>query len=93
MIVEDERDMAELVAMQLQREGYETELAHDGREGLDRIKRGTGLGLAIVKCAAERLGASIDLESRVGAGTTFTVTIPIAEGERRPGASQEPTDV
>jgi two-component system phosphate regulon response regulator PhoB len=38
IIVEDERDMAELVAMRLKREHYEVEVAYDGREGLDRIR-------------------------------------------------------
>jgi two-component system phosphate regulon response regulator PhoB len=39
ILIEDERDMAELVAMRLKREHYEVETAHDGREGLDRIRR------------------------------------------------------
>ena len=38
MIVEDERDMADLVAMRLKREFYEVEVVHDGREALDRIR-------------------------------------------------------
>ncbi len=38
LIVEDERDMAELIAMRLRREHYEVELAHDGREGLERVR-------------------------------------------------------
>ena len=38
IIVEDERDMAELVAMRLRREHYEVEVAYDGREGLDRLR-------------------------------------------------------
>ncbi len=38
MIIEDERDMAELVAMRLTREHYEAAVAYDGREGLDRIR-------------------------------------------------------
>jgi PAS domain S-box-containing protein len=38
---------------------------------------GTGLGLAIVKNAVERHGGTIAVESRVGAGTTFTVRIPV----------------
>jgi DNA-binding response OmpR family regulator len=37
-IVEDERDMAELVAMRLKREHYDVDVAHDGKEGLDRIR-------------------------------------------------------
>jgi DNA-binding response OmpR family regulator len=38
IIVEDERDMADLVATRLKREHYEVEVAYDGREGLDRIR-------------------------------------------------------
>ena len=38
ILVEDERDMAELVALRLKREGYLVELAHDGLEGLKQIK-------------------------------------------------------
>lgn len=38
ILVEDERDMAELVAERLKREGYQVEVAHDGEEGLERIR-------------------------------------------------------
>jgi PAS domain S-box-containing protein len=37
---------------------------------------GTGLGLAIVKKAADLHNAEITVDSQVGVGTTFTVTIP-----------------
>lgn len=37
---------------------------------------GTGLGLSIVKHAAETLGASVHLESKLGIGTTVTVSFP-----------------
>ena len=37
---------------------------------------GTGLGLSIVKHSAETLGATVQLQSRLGIGTTVTVSFP-----------------
>lgn len=39
---------------------------------------GRGLGLAIVREKVERLGGAIALESRVDAGTTFRIVLPLA---------------
>jgi signal transduction histidine kinase len=50
--------------------------ADPARDGGDRM-RGTGLGLAIVRHAAERLDAAVSLKSRVGKGTTVTLTLPM----------------
>ncbi|HSI53217.1 MAG: 7TM diverse intracellular signaling domain-containing protein [Ramlibacter sp.] len=38
--------------------------------------QGTGLGLAIVKNAVEMHGGAIEVDSRLGEGTTFTVRLP-----------------
>jgi signal transduction histidine kinase len=40
---------------------------------------GTGLGLSIVRDLVERYGGKIEVESAEGQGTTFRVTMPLAE--------------
>jgi signal transduction histidine kinase len=49
-------------------------------------KRGVGLGLAIVKQIIELHGGAIEVESRVGAGSTFRFEIPVGLGEPEPHA-------
>jgi NtrC-family two-component system sensor histidine kinase KinB len=39
---------------------------------------GTGLGLALVRRLVESLGGQVAVESRLGAGTTFSFTVPMA---------------
>jgi signal transduction histidine kinase len=47
------------------------------------VGEGTGLGLSIVHGIVERHGGTIEVQSTVGEGTTFTVTLP------QPGAARE----
>ena len=41
-------------------------------------EKGTGLGLALVRRLVESLGGQVAVESRLGHGTTFRFTIPVA---------------
>lgn len=42
---------------------------------------GTGLGLSVIYTMVHKHGGSIDVESNPGQGTTFTVTLPVADRE------------
>ena len=50
---------------------------------LQRRVRGTGLGLPLARKLAELLGGHVAVESEFGAGSTFSVTVPV----RCPGAA------
>jgi signal transduction histidine kinase len=45
-----------------------------------RVGDGTGLGLALVHSIVADFGGVIDVETQIGAGTTFTIWLP-ATGE------------
>jgi len=46
-------------------------------KGRARDEGGTGLGLAIVKHVAQAHGGQVEVESRIGKGTTFRVRLPL----------------
>ncbi len=46
--------------------------------GRSRESGGTGLGLALVRHVAERNGGAISVDSKLGEGSTFTLTLPRA---------------
>jgi two-component system phosphate regulon sensor histidine kinase PhoR len=51
-------------------------------KGRDRSKGGTGLGLAIVKHIMEAHGGSVSVESDLGIGSTFTITLPVSNSSQ-----------
>jgi signal transduction histidine kinase len=55
-------------------------------KGRSRAEGGTGLGLAIVRQIANSHGGEVQLQSKVGVGSTFTIWLPVAavDGASRP---------
>jgi signal transduction histidine kinase/CheY-like chemotaxis protein len=55
--------------------------------GSERRGEGSGLGLAIVRTLVDHLGGSIEVQSQLGQGTTFSIAIPA-----EPVAAEEPEE-
>ena len=53
-------------------------------KGRSRADGGTGLGLSIVRQIAETHGGDVQLQSRVGVGSTFTIWLPVASLSNEP---------
>jgi len=53
---------------------------HQIDTGLTRKYEGTGLGLSICKKILEMMGGTVEVESRWGQGSTFTIRFPIHSG-------------
>ncbi|MCK5169640.1 MAG: HAMP domain-containing histidine kinase [Bacteroidales bacterium] len=49
--------------------------------GIDSIHRGHGLGLSINKALLDLLNGSIDIQSEIGKGANFTISIPESESQ------------
>jgi len=50
-----------------------------------RRKKGTGIGLSIVRYIVEAHGGTIEVDSSLGAGTTFTIYLPLQRAPHEPG--------
>ena len=50
-------------------------------EGIDRRHEGTGLGLSIAKRATEQMDGRIDVDTKKGVGSRFTVQLPVPGSE------------
>lgn len=54
-----------------------------------RLYGGTGLGLSLVQKLSRAMGGHVSLESEVGAGSTFTVVLPLQVPEATPQGTAE----
>jgi signal transduction histidine kinase len=52
-----------------------------GRSAIDGSVAGTGVGLAMVREIVRAHGGEVDVESEVGRGSTFTVTLPLVNSQ------------
>ena len=57
-----------------------------------RQGEGTGIGLALTKELVKLLGGSIEVQSEVGKGTVFSVSLPISREAEVAAVSSKPTD-
>ena len=62
--------------------GHIFERFHQGESSANKRYRGTGLGLTIVKQFTSLLGGEVAVESEVGKGSVFTVTLPLDDGAK-----------
>ncbi len=62
-------------------QGYIFDAFRQAHDPTTRSSAGSGLGLSIVKQLAHLLGGDVSIQSTLGQGSTFTVTLPITPSE------------
>ncbi|MDB4893512.1 MAG: hypothetical protein JWL61_5367, partial [Gemmatimonadetes bacterium] len=67
------------IGIPVERQGKIFDPFEQGDSSTRREFGGTGLGLSIVKTFAQLIGATVDVDSEVGVGTTFTVRLPLVD--------------
>jgi two-component system phosphate regulon response regulator PhoB len=70
LVVEDERDLAELVALNLERAGFETAVVHDGREAIASVTRARPDLILLDVMLPELSGTEVAKRLRVDPATT-----------------------
>ncbi len=58
-------------------------------ETITRRFGGSGLGLSIAKSLAELMGGTIDVKTKAGSGSTFTLTLMLEAGQQQKAAAEE----
>ncbi|WP_391201682.1 ATP-binding protein [Psychrobacillus sp. L4] len=67
------------IVISIQDEGIgmtKDEILHLGKPYYSNKKEGTGLGMLMVYGTISKIKGKVDVESKIGEGTTFTITIP-----------------
>ena len=62
--------------------GYD--VSHHSSGHFEHGRRGLGLGLSVVKAFIEMHGGAVRVDTEVGRGTTFTITLPVAATSTAP---------
>jgi len=71
------------IGIPLQAQGRVFERFYRVDEGRARVSGGTGLGLSIVKNVAESHAGTVGVASELDEGSTFTVSLPLFDGDGR----------
>jgi two-component system OmpR family response regulator len=91
LIVQGERGLARLLEVLLQREGFATELAHDGHEGLTKARAGNP-GIIVLDPVLPKLGGRRVLGELRQDPSTATIPVVMVAAEEHPTCA-ELTDV